>query len=569
MTHKEITYLTKRKHKTAYFYMLPKLHKSEYINTILSQNEAEYIHIPDFSEPIDGRPIVGGPAYQTSGLSEMIDILLTPVIKYVGYLLKDSFHFLEKIEKDPEVSSETLLVTCDIKSLYTNISHDLAFKALDYWITSTWDFIDPENRFQKPFIMEALMIVLTCNFFYFCGTFWKQLSGFAMGTKCAVKCANLVVAYIEEKMFILLPTVYPRDFVEHFIRSYLRFLDDLFMKWLKGFDIEKLYRIFDELDPALKFIFSEMARNANYLDIAVLIKENIMQTSVYHKPTDSFNYLHYESCHPRHTRDNIAVSLAKRIIRITSDEVKQYEHLSDLRSHLECRGHPKSSIDRAYLKVFSPKHEDKLEKIVFATTHNPKHVYQKGTITHCLDNLSNPEMLKTFGNYKVISSYRQAPNLGNILIRSRFDMEPNVATRTPNIHGLRRCHKCIYCISGNLRDCKSFTFGKYNEYTWYYTRNFSCNSKNVIYLIKCHHCWRFYIGQTKDTKKRIRKHKSDVLKPCNSYCKKLSKHLHDCSKLEAPYFEIYPFLYEDDESKRRFLEKRMIKKYNPPLNGDK
>ena len=168
--------------------MLPKLHKSEYVNNVLQESNTEYVHLPDFDEIIDGRPIVGGPAYHTSGLSEMIDILLTPVLRYVGYLLKDSFDLLRRLDRT--ASAETRLMTCDIKSLYTNISHDLAYTAIDYWITSVWDLIDQNNRFQKPFIMEALKIVLTFNFFYYNGDFWKQLSGFAMGTKCAVKCAS-------------------------------------------------------------------------------------------------------------------------------------------------------------------------------------------------------------------------------------------------------------------------------------------------------------------------------------------------------------------------------------------
>ena len=181
LTHNEVNYLTKRKYRTAYFYMLPKLHKSEYLNNILSQSETKYVNIPDFSEIIDGRPIVGGPAYQTSGISEMIDILLTPVMKYVEYLLKESFDFLESIERDREGSNETLFVTCDIKSLYTNISRNLGLKAMDYWITSTWDFIDPDNRFQKPFLLEALMIVLAYNIFYYCGLYWNRYQDMQLG----------------------------------------------------------------------------------------------------------------------------------------------------------------------------------------------------------------------------------------------------------------------------------------------------------------------------------------------------------------------------------------------------
>ena len=48
-----------------------------------------------------------------------------------------------------------------------------------------------------------------------------------MGTIFAVVGSNLTVAYFEEKMFAILPQIYPKDF---FIRNYFRFLVDVFHK---------------------------------------------------------------------------------------------------------------------------------------------------------------------------------------------------------------------------------------------------------------------------------------------------------------------------------------------------
>ena len=49
----------------------------------------------------------------------------------------------------------------------------------------------------------------------------------------------------------------------------------------------------------------------------------------------------------------------------------------------------------------------------------------------------------------------------------------------------------------------------------------------------------FYTGQTEELKQRTRKHRSDVNHPNNSKCKKFSKLLRTCSKLEETYFKIY------------------------------
>ena len=51
-----------------------------------------------------------------------------------------------------------------------------------------------------------------------------------MGTKFAVVGNNLVVAYKEIKLFVLLPQVYPKDFVDVLLKNYFRFLADIFHK---------------------------------------------------------------------------------------------------------------------------------------------------------------------------------------------------------------------------------------------------------------------------------------------------------------------------------------------------
>ena len=74
----------------------------------------------------------------------------------------------------------------------------------------------------------------------------------------------------------------------------------------------------------------------------------------------------------------------------------------------------------------------------------------------------------------------------------------------------------------------------------------------------CNTCEWFYLGQTTNLKQRIRKHKSDVFHPQNSFCKKCSEHLRDCSRMKEPFFRIYPFSYENKKELREFKEKRFI-----------
>ena len=103
----------------------------------------------------------------------------------------------------------------------------------------------------------------------------------------------------------------------------------------------------------LKFIFEFPSRTLNFLDIHLKIVDNTLVFDIYCKPTSSLNYLTYSSCHPSHTKNNIAFSLAKRIINIVTDNKEK--RLSELKKHLTERNQPPETIDYTFTKCFQPK----------------------------------------------------------------------------------------------------------------------------------------------------------------------------------------------------------------------
>ena len=103
--------------------------------------------------------------------------------------------------------------------------------------------------------------------------------------------SNFTVTCFEVKMFVLLPQIYHRDFVYYFARNYFRFLGNIFHTWLISFNIEPFYRLINELDPDLKFIFEKLTTDINFLDINIKIVDNQLHFDIYHKPTNSFSYL--------------------------------------------------------------------------------------------------------------------------------------------------------------------------------------------------------------------------------------------------------------------------------------
>ena len=57
-----------------------------------------------------------------------------------------------------------------------------------------------------------------------------------------------------------------------------------------------------------------------FLDVLLLKPGNSIVTDIFHKVTDSQQYLSFNSCHPKHTKINIPFSLARRQCTIVSDE---------------------------------------------------------------------------------------------------------------------------------------------------------------------------------------------------------------------------------------------------------
>ena len=118
LTLKEYNYLAKKKRKISNLYMFPKLHKSKHINEIIQKQQCEYINIEE-NIIVERRPIVVGPVYYTSGISEILQIIMKPLLAIISHITKDSFDFKNRLDK--HCPNGIALSTCDIKSLYTNI----------------------------------------------------------------------------------------------------------------------------------------------------------------------------------------------------------------------------------------------------------------------------------------------------------------------------------------------------------------------------------------------------------------------------------------------------------------
>ena len=189
---KEYEYIVNFEWKSSNIYVLPKIHKCREIIDTIEDWSSSYIHM-ETPYTLKGRPVIAGPASPTQHLSELIEKILSPLVPNLQSYVKDDWDFLRKFPSELDPACD--IFSCDIVSLYTNITHDLGLRALDFWITK-FDHLIP-SRFTKEFILESAHFILTNNYFKFDNVLYLQLIGTAIGTIFAPPYACLTCGYLE------------------------------------------------------------------------------------------------------------------------------------------------------------------------------------------------------------------------------------------------------------------------------------------------------------------------------------------------------------------------------------
>jgi hypothetical protein len=115
--------------------------------------------------------------------------------------------------KQSDLPENTLLLTMDVVSLYTNIPHDEGIEACK----EAWDTrVDPD--IPATYLVKLLTHVLKLNNFEFNDQHYLQVNGTAMGTKMAPSYANIFTGKLETDLLHGAPNK---------PLSWLRFIDDI------------------------------------------------------------------------------------------------------------------------------------------------------------------------------------------------------------------------------------------------------------------------------------------------------------------------------------------------------
>ena len=172
-------YLVSNECRTANLYLLPKIHKGVI--------------------PPPGRPIMSANGCPTEKISEFVDhFLKESSTKHKSYV-KDTTHFLQKLQELGPLPPNSILATFDVTSLYTNIPNIEGIRAVKHALNqSRPEFgLRPSNKS----LIKLTEFVLTKNNFKFNGEHYIQIAGSTMGSRMSPNYADLYMACFEE-MFV-------------------------------------------------------------------------------------------------------------------------------------------------------------------------------------------------------------------------------------------------------------------------------------------------------------------------------------------------------------------------------
>ena len=232
--------------KPPLFYGLPKIHKVD----------------------IPLRPIVasiGSPSYS---LSKYIASMISPLAGKTDSFIKDSAHFVDLV-KDIKLSEDEIMISFDVKSLFTNVPITEAVEVIHGMLKSD-DTLEERTVLSPDRIAELLDLCLRSTYFSYNDAFYEQKEGAAMGSP-----VSAVVGVRESIQFT--------------------------------FEMEK--------NGSLPFLDCEVTRGEN----------GNLSTKVFRKKTHTDRYLNFNSHHPTHVKRGVVKCLFNRAEKLISDK-EEIEH---------------------------------------------------------------------------------------------------------------------------------------------------------------------------------------------------------------------------------------------------
>jgi len=198
--------------------------------------------------------------------------------------VKNSFELFNRL-LGMTIPENHLLISLDVRSLFTNIPSELVLEA----ISNRWVYIQNNTKITQNEFILAVKFIMDSTYFIFDNTIYKQIFGTPMGSPLSPVLADMVMQDLEVKAI---------NNLDFSVPLYYRYVDDILL--LTPADkVDIILNSFNNIHDRLSFTIElEKNRSINFLDLNLTVKNKKLYIDWYRKETCSGRYLHYYSGHP-------------------------------------------------------------------------------------------------------------------------------------------------------------------------------------------------------------------------------------------------------------------------------
>lgn len=333
VTNNEIRLARKLKPTFPPIYFLPKIHKNKRTDT----------------DTFAGRPIIAATNGPLKIFDNWLATLTAPLLEHIPGSLKDTTSLINALNALPPTPGATLF-SADVESLYPSIPWEEGFEAATAfysWGLGKLEWLAKENDTLPPpepaVFKETLRLVLTNNIFHFQNKLWfRQISGTAMGCSISVYLANTFMYYRTKPIIRNPPTG---------LKAMFRYIDDIIGVY-EG-NPANITDIFNNtVDEHIRLTYVIGGTYLEALDLKLHLNDTgKIETSLFKKPTDNHQFVHWSSHHPPHLKRSLPYSQMIRIKRNCSNNEDFESEANTLINRFRARKYPLKILHEARERV--------------------------------------------------------------------------------------------------------------------------------------------------------------------------------------------------------------------------
>ncbi|XP_063871036.1 uncharacterized protein LOC135106189 [Scylla paramamosain] len=206
------------------------------------------------------------------------------------------------------------MASFDVKSLFTNVPVEGAIEA----VKRASEDINEENLpIPREDYINLVELCVKFGAFTFEGQEYSQHKGLAMGSPLSAVMACLYMETLETDNFI---RIMSRG------STWLRYVDDVLVIVPKGTNINNKLTLLNKVHKDTQFTVEEEQDNRlPFLDTVIWREEEGVSFSVYRKPTNKDDFIHYLSAHSMRVKSGVIIGFYLRAFRICSNNFLEQE----------------------------------------------------------------------------------------------------------------------------------------------------------------------------------------------------------------------------------------------------